>query len=134
MEEWYVKANDMADVLAGQAAALHRVPNTTAEDINNIISKDFFDASCDYPLTQNEVEKVMSYIYKKNDIHHYIDTNIELTNNSDLSKYATSIKNFALTTIRQCIKYGVVDGVESVRHDAKRKMILINEEDYFFLG
>ena len=31
-------------------------------------------------------------------------------------------------------KLAVVDGVESVRYDASRKMILVNEEDCFFLG
>ena len=36
MEDWHVKGNDMADVLAGQAADMHRVPTTVSAGINKI--------------------------------------------------------------------------------------------------
>ena len=38
MQDWHVKGNAMADILAGQAADLHIVPVSVSSDINNTLS------------------------------------------------------------------------------------------------
>jgi len=61
-----------------------------------------------------------------------------LGDNADLSdagvsRYATAIKLAAIMSISLCKKYGIYSGIESVKHDASRKMNLLNDHDHYSL-
>ena len=105
-------------------------------DVRNLIARDYFDELCEQEVTvtDNELTKIYSSINKMNEIHQYVDNNIEEATTNDLNRYATSIKNFALEAIKQCAKYNVISDIDSVSYDADRKIIQINNEDFYFLG
>ena len=104
--------------------------------IQNMVADDYIDglSSVQDAMTMKEYEKLTERIEDMQGWAAAIGESIDIANNGHLSKYATRIKNVALAAIKLCIKYQVYSDLESVSYDAKGKMILVNGEDFFFLG
>ena len=81
-----------------------------------------------------EYERLMERIEDMQAWATAISDSIDIANNGHLSKYATRVKNVALMAIKLCMKYQVYDDIDSASYDAGRKMIILNEQDFFFLG
>lgn len=102
-------------------------------EIQNIMAKDFVDEVIE-DLDGNDAGELLSLIDDMQFWNKDINEKIHLANNSHLSKYATCIKKVALLSIKLCMKYGAYSDIESVRYDAKEKMIYLNNDSLYYLG
>ena len=101
-----------------------------------MVSDNFVDelASINDSLTKKENDTLVERLEEMRAWVEAISEDIDIATNAHLSKYATRIKSVALMAIKLCRKYEVYNDVDSVSYDAKRKMILLNEDDLYFLG
>jgi len=102
-------------------------------NIQNIIATEFVDEVIE-ELHGKEAQKILSYIDEMQFWNNEIEENIEIANNSYLSKYATRIKNVALYSIKLCKKYNKYTDIETIEYIAKEKMIYLNGNEYYYLG
>ena len=104
--------------------------------IQDLVSDNFVDelASINDSLTKKENDTLVERLEEMRAWVEAISEDIDIATNAHLSKYATRIKSVALMAIKLCRKYEVYNDVDSVSYDAKRKMILLNEDDLYFLG
>ena len=104
--------------------------------IQNMVSDDYVDGlvSGQDSLTMKEDDNLADRIEDMQSWATAISENVDIANNGHLSKYATRVKTVAMTAIKLCMKYEVYDDIDSVMYQAKRKMILLNGEDFFFFG
>ena len=104
--------------------------------IQNMVGDDYVDGltSVIDSITEKEFQKLQTQIEDMQAWATAIGESIDAAKNGHLSKYTTRIKNVALTAIKLCIKHHVYDDNQSVEYHAKRKMILLNGEDFFYFG
>ncbi|MBL7004565.1 MAG: hypothetical protein ISR69_11120 [Gammaproteobacteria bacterium] len=100
-------------------------------DIRNKILKNFIDG-----LTVNEAEykKLNSLVESMNYLNDSINQNINDSNNSHLSKYATAIKRVAMLSIKLCIKYRIYSDINAIEYNAKEKVVYVNNEEFYYFG
>ena len=98
--------------------------------IQNEIAEDYSDAVINR-MNERDTDKLLDLINEMQFWNKEIDENIDIANNSHLSKYATRIKNFSLHAIKMCIKYNVFSNVEFVTFDAKKKILSIDDEVFY---
>ena len=79
------------------------------------------------------VQKISNVRNQLDDLHSFINQNISDATNSDLSKYATLIKKYAIMTVSFLIQYERSE-YKIIQYDSKNKIILIDGEEYFYLG
>ena len=105
------------------------------QKIQNMVVNDFVHelASVQDSLTTKEYDKLMERIEDMQGWADAISESIDIATNAHLSKYATRVKNVALMAMKLCGKYQVYGDIDSVSYDAKRKMIVLNEQDFYYL-
>jgi hypothetical protein len=94
----------------------------------------FLDPLSSYEADIKKVQKLKDSIAGMDMIHSHIVNNINTCSFSELSKYATSIKTFSMLVIKLCADLGVYTDLRSVKYDAGRKVIMIDGDDYYFIG
>jgi hypothetical protein len=102
--------------------------------VRELIYNDFVTTALAHTLTPTESAKLCEY---NNDMEQWqivIANDIEIANQHDLNKYATSIKKTALKAIKLCIKYKLYSDITSVQYNAETKTIQINNQDWYYLG
>jgi hypothetical protein len=80
-----------------------------------------------------KIQKVRKYETTSKEINDYINDNMDAATNSDLSRYATQLKNFIMHGIGFLIEYGFVEH-EHIDYDSADRVIYIDNEAYYFLG
>lgn len=85
-------------------------------------------------LNGKELDKLQDHWNDVVDWSSAIANDIDGAQLRHLSQYATAIKRVTLYAVKLCQKYSVLNDIESVRYNAASKSILINEEDFFYLG
>lgn len=101
---------------------------------HQLLYQDFITPALSAQLTPAENTKLCEH---NNDMAAWqtlIANGIEIANQHDLNKYATSIKKAALKAIRLCIKHKLYKDITTVHYNAKTKTILINNQDHYYLG
>jgi len=85
-------------------------------------------------MTEKENEKRIENLKQMDTWMQIISSDINNVPFSELSKYATRIKRSALHATKLCQKYKAMDDISSVEYVSYRKMIVINEQDFFYFG
>lgn len=83
---------------------------------------------------EKDVEKLIKLFENTNKVKADIISDIHTCRTSELSKYATCIKNLALCAIPLAAEIGIYKGIHQVEYDSKLKSILVNGEEFYFLG
>ena len=121
-----------------QAVERFNERKTRLFNIQNDVGKNIADAMIDLGVTEKwtekEDEKWSDLIGKMKYWEEWCETNIEICTQGDLNKKATSLKNFVMYLLKLAIKYEAFSNVNSATYDAKRKMIVIDGEDYYYFG
>ena len=101
--------------------------------IQNDISDKFVDKVIS-ELNDQDLDRLMLAINDMQFWNNYIDENVDIANNSDLSMYATRVKKTGILAIKLCKKYGKYSDIDSVDYLAKEKEIQLNGKSIYYLG
>jgi hypothetical protein len=101
-----------------------------------LIIQDFIKPLCAdlQKISQRDAERINRYLVAMTERGDEILNNPNDTTDSDVSRYAKSIKMAALVAISLCKKYEIYSNIQSVRYDPSSKMIVLNNQDHYALG
>lgn len=105
-------------------------------EIQKLILKDFFEplARVEYEMTDSEICKLTEYMDVCNEWLVAIDNDVDNARQNHLGRYATSLKTVATKSIGLCKKYKIYGDIHSFGYDSKKKTVLLNGIDLYYLG
>jgi|GEM_PF-4120097 len=112
---------------------LTRIHGYLQKDFLNPISAAVEASDVDI-MTPREFMKLWSCENLMNFWHNDINSNINIARLTHLSKYATSIKATALKAIGLCQKCKIYPDIASYGYEGKRKCVVLNGNDLYYLG
>lgn len=102
--------------------------------IKTFIAEDFIQKLNGHDVTERENIKLNELWSSVLENQLYIAENINTCSSSDLSKYATSLKQLALHAIKLCKKLNLCDDIITCEYIAADKSIFINGNLLYDLG
>jgi hypothetical protein len=85
-------------------------------------------------FTPLERGRLIGYASAMGEWFNAINSNVSNARQNHLSRYATAIKITAMRAIGLCKKYGVYNDITSYHYDARRKCVMLNGQELYYLG
>jgi hypothetical protein len=104
------------------------------QDIYEKVLDHFVRPLQDKEISRKEFEALNSANEAARALREHVRRNINDCGANDLSKYATQVKKLALTSMRICADLGVYTDIEEVSYSAVTKSIMLNGQQFYYLG
>lgn len=104
------------------------------QDVYQKVIDDFVRPLEGKDISRKDYESLNSVNEAARALRMHIQNNINDCGASELSKYATQVKILTLLSARICADLGIYTDIEEVSYSPANKSIMINGEQFFYIG